>query len=70
MSSKHTVGMKTTKVAAINVFLRSLALPKPLNTPSKVKAIALNGCAIITIQKVASNKNYFWLSLKTCPILK
>ena len=44
--------MKKKNVPIIRVFLRSTALPRPLKIPSKVNAIELNGCAIITIQKM------------------
>ena len=49
---KYRVGIKINNVACIKVFLNSIALPIPLNIPSKVNAMELNGCAMMMIQKV------------------
>ena len=52
MFKKYRVGIKIKNVACIKVFLNSIALPIPLNIPSKVNAMELNGCAMMMIQKV------------------
>ena len=50
------MGMNTNKDPIMSVFLKYTAIPKPLKIPSNVKAIELNGCAIIIIQKVLLNR--------------